>query len=52
MKDLTARSISTAKLSAEELAHAAREHWSIEVKLHWKLDIALKEDACRIRRGN
>ena len=43
--------ISSAKLSAEELAHAAREHWSIEVKLHWKLDVALKEDACRIRRG-
>ena len=44
--------ISSAKLSAEELAHAAREHWSIEVKLHWKLDVALREDACRIRRGD
>ena len=44
--------ISSANLSAEELAHAAREHWSIEVKLHWKLDVALKEDACRIRRGD
>jgi predicted transposase YbfD/YdcC len=44
--------ISSAKLSAEELAHAAREHWSIEVKLHWKLDVALREDACIIRRGD
>ena len=44
--------ISSAKLSAEELAHAAREHCSIEVKLHWKLDVALREDACRIRRGD
>ena len=44
--------ISSAKLSAEELAHAAREHWAIEVKLHWKLDVALREDACRIRRGD
>lgn len=34
--------ISSVKLSAEELAHAAREHWSIEVKLHCKLDVALK----------
>jgi len=22
------------------------------VKLHWKLDVALREDACRIRRGD
>jgi predicted transposase YbfD/YdcC len=34
------------------LAHAAREHCSIEVKLHCKLDVALREDACRIRRGD
>jgi predicted transposase YbfD/YdcC len=44
--------ISSAKLSVEELAHAAREHWSIEVKLHCKLDVALREDVCRIRRGD
>jgi predicted transposase YbfD/YdcC len=34
------------------MAHAAREYWSIEVKQHWKLDVALREDACRIRRGD
>jgi predicted transposase YbfD/YdcC len=34
------------------LAHATREHWSIEVKLHWELDVALREDACSIRRGD
>jgi predicted transposase YbfD/YdcC len=44
--------ISSAKLSAKKLAHAVREHWSIEVKLDWKLDVALREDACRIRRGD
>ena len=44
--------ISSAKLSAEEFAYAARAHWSIEVKLHWKLDTAFNEDACRIRREN
>lgn len=44
--------ISSAKLSVQEFANAAREHWSIEVKLHWKLDTALNEDAYRIRREN
>jgi hypothetical protein len=44
--------ISSANLSVKELAHAAREHWSIEVNLHWKLDVALREVTCRIRRGD
>jgi len=44
--------ISSAKLSVQEFANAAREHWSIEVKLHWKFDTAMNEDACRIRREN
>jgi predicted transposase YbfD/YdcC len=44
--------ISSAEFSAEELAPAAKEHWSIEVKLHWKLNVALREDACRIHRGD
>ena len=34
--------ISSTKLRAKELAHAAREHWSIEVKLQWKLDVVLR----------
>jgi hypothetical protein len=34
------------------LAHAAKDHWFIEVKLHLKLDVGLREDACRIRRGD
>ena len=44
--------ISSAELTAEELATAARSHWAIEGKLHWKLDVAMNEDDCRIRRGN
>ena len=44
--------ISSAELTAKEFAHASREHWSIENKLHWKLDAAMREDACRIRRGD
>lgn len=41
--------ISSAKLSVDEFAHAAREQRLIEVKLHWKLNSAFNEDACRIR---
>lgn len=42
--------ISSAKLLPEELASSAREHWGIENGLHWKLDVGMKEDDCRIRR--
>jgi len=34
------------------LALAAQEHWAIEVKSHWKLDVTLTEDARRIWRGD
>ena len=44
--------ISSADLSAEKFASAMRGHWSIENKLHWRLDVAMNEDDCRIRRGN
>jgi len=44
--------ISSAALSAERLASAVREHWSIENQLHWVLDVSLGEDACQIYRGN
>jgi predicted transposase YbfD/YdcC len=36
----------------ERFAHAVRGHWTIENQLHWVLDIAFDEDACRIRKGN
>jgi len=43
--------ISSADLSAKKLAEAARQHWFVENKLHWSLDVALREDACKIHRG-
>ena len=43
--------ISSANLSAKKLAEAARQHWYIENKLHWSLNVALREDACKIHRG-
>lgn len=42
--------ISSASLTAEQLASSAREHWGIENSLHWKLDVGMNEDSCRIRR--
>ena len=31
---------------------ASRGHWGIENQLHWVLDIAFREDDCRLRKGN
>lgn len=36
---------------AQRLADAIRTHWSIENPLHWVLDVAFREDECRIRTG-
>lgn len=37
---------------AEFFVHATRSHWGIENKLHWSLDVAFKEDDCRVRQGH
>ena len=44
--------ISSADLSAEQFATAIRNHWHVENKLHWRLDVVMNEDDCKIRRGN
>ncbi len=31
---------------------AVRSHWKIENSQHWALDVAYKEDLCRLRVGN
>ena len=38
--------------SAEKLLNATRTHWGIENSLHWVLDVAFREDHCRIRKKN
>lgn len=37
---------------AQRLAESIRTHWSIENPLHWVLDVAFREDECRIRSGH
>lgn len=44
--------ISSLIKNAEEFSHAVRSHWGIENSLHWVLDVALREDDCRIRKDN
>lgn len=41
---------SDADASAEQILKWAREHWSIENKAHWVLDVQMREDDSRIRK--
>ncbi len=44
--------ISSLSGAAEKMLQVVRGHWSIENSLHWVLDIAFREDDCRIRKGH
>lgn len=42
----------TGASTAERMLAAVRSHWGIENRLHWVLDMAFREDECRIRKDH
>jgi predicted transposase YbfD/YdcC len=40
------------RLRAKTALTTIRSHWGIENRLHWVLDVAFREDDCRVRAGN
>lgn len=43
--------ISSVEAEREQFAKAVRGHWGIENRLHWVLDVSMREDECQIHRG-
>jgi predicted transposase YbfD/YdcC len=44
--------ISSRALSPHEAATGVREHWAIENRLHWVLDVTFADDQSRLRKGH
>jgi predicted transposase YbfD/YdcC len=49
---LVVTSLPAKAASAEALLDVVRGHWGIESRLHFVRDVALGEDACRVRSGD
>ena len=43
--------ISSMRAEAKSFSEAVRLHWGVENGLHWCLDVAFNEDACRVRKN-
>ena len=44
--------IASLRRSATAFVTMIRQHWDIENKLHWSLDVTFNEDRCRIRKDH
>ncbi|NJM41271.1 MAG: ISAs1 family transposase [Anaerolineae bacterium] len=44
--------IASPQPDAKLALHATRTHWSVENSLHWRLDIAFREDDARLRKDH
>jgi predicted transposase YbfD/YdcC len=44
--------LSSLPADARRIGAAVRRHWGIENQLHWTLDVAFRDDDCRIRMGH
>ena len=44
--------ISSFETTAEQFCYLVRNHWSIENRLHWSLDVLFHEDSATVRKGN
>lgn len=44
--------INSIAADAKLFAHAVRSHWGMENRLHWRLDVVMREDDSRIRKDN
>lgn len=42
-------SLAPNEADADRLLSLARAHWGIENKLHWRRDVSMNEDRCRVR---
>lgn len=41
--------VTSLRPDAARIGRLVRDHWQVENHLHWHLDVALAEDACRVR---
>ena len=44
--------ISSLSADAKKILKSKRSHWKIENQVHWVLDIAFREDECRVRKAH
>ena len=49
---LAITSLTRLRANARQLLALARQHWSIENRLHYVRDVSMGEDACRVRSGH